>query len=89
MKYTKKNLKGIGIESLNREMSLKIIEELSKLGIWKGWTGSPSLVYYGINKQNFDWCGSEKSFNKTITFEEFMNGNAIPNNEIIENFEIF
>lgn len=89
MKYTKENLKGIGIESLNREMSLKIIEELSKLGINNGWTGSRSLVYYGINKQNFDWCGYEGSFNKTITFEEFMNGNAIPNNEIIENFEIF
>lgn len=88
MKYTKENMRGIGVLTNNPDQSYKIVQKFISMGIDpNGNGGTASEGAYGFIKNNkLEGLYCTKDFKSTISFEEFMNDNE---DEIINNFEIY
>lgn len=87
MKYTKENMRGIGVLTNHQDQSYKIVQKFESMGICTiGFKGNANNGAYGIYQGEFSGRSNPNDFKSTISFEEFMNDNE---DEIINNFEIY
>jgi hypothetical protein len=88
MKYTKENMKGIGVRTDNSHQSYKIVQKFISMGIDpNGNAGTASHGAYGFRRNNIlEGLSSIHEFKSIISFEEFMNEDE---DKIIDSYEIY